>query len=107
MTKPIVSRERLASETDQLRQAVNAHRAQKPAAAPLQSTKPAKRRPPPAERPTSIDGYPFNDSPPAAIPDFRTMETAQIVVRARQRKVGAQLPAKPFGPPELRKRSRQ
>jgi hypothetical protein len=32
------------------------------------------------------------------------METAQIVTRARQRKVGAPLPSRPMGEPQLIKR---
>jgi hypothetical protein len=89
-----------------LREAVDAYRSQKGTEQP-QAPKPAKRRLPPAERPTEVPGFPLNEPrPDQEIPDFHTMQTAQIVARARQRKVGAQLPAKPIGEPQLRKRSR-
>jgi hypothetical protein len=101
MTKPIVPREQLASEADRLREAVNAYRAQKPAAEPPQSAKPQRRRRAPADRPTPIDGYPFNDSSPAEIPDYGTMARVQAIKR-RQRKIGAQLPI--AGEPQLIKK---
>jgi hypothetical protein len=94
MTKPVVPRERLASETDLLREAVNAYRAQKPATEPPQSPKPPKRRPSPAAALSIIPGWPLNPNPPAEVPDFLTMGTA---AKHRQRKIGAQLPTSRWG----------
>jgi hypothetical protein len=97
--------ERLA-EADRFRIAVNAHIAAKrgePITEPPQSPKPERRRLAPAERPTEIPGYPLNDTPPAESPDYGTMSPVQAI-KHRQRKIGAQLPTKPFGEPQLVKR---
>jgi hypothetical protein len=99
-------------EVAQLRDAVNAYRAQKPAAAPPQSltTEQCRQRhyPAPAARsiarPSELPDYPLNPNPPAEVPDFHTMQTAQIVARARQRKIAAQRPVKPIGETRLIKR---
>jgi hypothetical protein len=111
VTKPIVSRERLASETDRLRQAVNAYRAQKealpsatsqqPGAEPPQAPKPKRRSLSLAGRPTVLAGWPLNPSPPAEIPDYGTMGRVQAI-RHRQRRPGARLPI--TGEPHLIKR---
>jgi hypothetical protein len=102
MTKPIVPRDLAESEADQLREAVNAYRAERglePAPAP---TKPKRPRLSPAERPTEIPGYPLNDSPPAEIPDYGTMSRVQAIKHRQQRKIRAQLPI--TGEPQLIKR---
>jgi hypothetical protein len=101
VTKPIVSRDVAASETDRLRQAVNAYHAQKGALPSATAQQPERRRQPPAERPTEIPGFPLNDSPPAEIPDYGTMSRVQAI-KHRQRKIGAQLPI--TGEPQLIKR---
>jgi hypothetical protein len=98
---------------EQLSEAVNAYRAARGEATVTQdpersgrdvtsSTKPKSYQLPPAAGPTPIDGYPFNLSPPKEAPDYRTMQTAQIVFRARKAKGRSLLAA--IGPSELRKR---
>jgi hypothetical protein len=98
MSRPSKAAERLA-RTEALRDAVNAYRAQKPGTEPPQATKP-KRRGVPLDRPSEIPGYPVNDSPPAEAPDYGTMSRVQAITH-RQRKIGARLPIKPIGEPEL------
>jgi hypothetical protein len=104
MTKPSKA-EQYAEGVAALRDAVNAYRAakQQPGAEPPQAPKLATLRLPPAERPTPIDGFPMNDSPPAQVPDYGTMGRVQAI-RHRQRRPGAQLPNKPMGPTQLIKK---
>jgi hypothetical protein len=63
---------------------------------------PRSQRLPSAQYPTELPGWPLNPRPPAEVPDYRTIETASIVVRARKAK-GRSL-IEPIGPSELRKR---
>jgi hypothetical protein len=103
MSKPSKMAAYLA-EANRLREEVNAFIAAKrdgAATEPLQSTKPERRRSPPAARPTELPGWPLNPSPPAEIPDYGTMVQA---TKQRQRKIGAQLPSKPIGEPRLIKK---
>jgi hypothetical protein len=102
MTKPSKTAQYRA-EADRLRGAVDAYRAErglKPSPAP---TKPERRRLSPAASPTEIPGYPLNPTPPAEIPDYGNMARV-TAIKTRQRKVGAQLPSKPVGEPQLIKR---
>jgi hypothetical protein len=98
------------AEANRLREEVNAFiAAKRDGAAGVenptpQSPKPKQRRLSPASYPTELAGWPLNPSPPAEVPNFHTMQTAQIVARARRRKVGAQLPSKPIGPTQLIKK---
>jgi hypothetical protein len=89
------------AEAERFAETVKAYRAaaggDEPAPTP---TKP--RRLPTAQYPSEIPGYPLNPSPPKEIPEYRTMETAQIVVRARKAKGRGLI--EPIGPSELRKR---
>jgi hypothetical protein len=103
-----------AAEAAQFRDTVNSYRDAKLQTTPPPQSLTTKRRrqlhhPAPAaralDRPTEIPGYPLNDSPPAEAPDYRTMQTAHIVARARKAQ-GRNL-IETLGPSELRKVSRE
>ena len=97
--------------------AVDAYRAARGAAsaegAPLKPKSLALKAPmmaapsyqqPPAQYPTEIPGWPLNwDAARHEIPDYGTMARVQAI-KPRQRKLGAQMPMKPIGRSELRKR---
>jgi hypothetical protein len=106
--QPLKTAQHLA-EGKRLAEMVAAHRADRgeaSAAAVLHKqytgNKPRSRRLPTAQYPSEIPGYPLNPNAPKEIPDYRTIETAEIVVRARRAK-GRSL-MEPIGPSELRKR---
>jgi hypothetical protein len=93
--------ERLA-EANRFRDAVNAYRAAKrgePTAEPAQAIALLRRAP--VNQLTELPDWPLNRSPPAEAPDYGSMAQA---ITHRRRKVGAQLPAKPFGEPQLVKK---
>ena len=93
------------AEAERLRETVDAYRRARGSGADDVASKPERRRLPPLPRPTEIEGYPLNSTPPTEIPDYGTMARV-TVIKWRQRKLGARAPIKPVGRPELRKRSR-
>jgi hypothetical protein len=106
MSKPLKMAEYLA-EAERLREMVDAYRRARRsgAGADDDAPKPERRRLPSLPRPTEIEGYPLNSTPPTEIPDYGKMARV-TVIKWRQRKLGARAPVKPVGRPELRKRSR-
>jgi hypothetical protein len=97
------------TEGEPLADAVAAYRAAKSEASAegvLQSGEPSpdcnKRKSyklPPLDRPSEIEGYPLNPSPPKDIPEYDSMARVKAI-KARQR--GRKMD--PIGPPELIKR---
>lgn len=111
MSKPLKTAQ-YAAGAAQFRDAVNSYRDAKPqtTSEPPQPRTTERRRqlhyPAPATRsiarPTELPGWPLNPNPPAAVPDFHTMQTAHIVARARKAKDRNLVET--IGPSELRKR---
>jgi hypothetical protein len=93
------------AEAERLRETVDAYRRARGSGAADVASKPKRRRLPSLPRPTEIEGYSLNSTPPTASPDYGTMARV-TAIKWRQRKSGARAPMKPVGRPELRKRSR-
>jgi hypothetical protein len=68
---------------------------------------PTKRRSyplPPLDRPTEIEGYPLNPSPPKELPDYGNIARLKATRAAQAERRGKKSPLTPIGPSELRKR---
>lgn len=61
------------SEAERLRETVDAYRRVRGSGSADVVSKPERRRLPPLPRPTEIEGYPLNSTPPTEIPDYETM----------------------------------
>jgi hypothetical protein len=95
---------------NQLREAVNAYRAQRDEAGAqrdVEAPAPIKKKSwplPPQDQPTPIPGFPFNASPPKEAPDYGSMGRLHATRAAQAERRGKNAPMKSSGAPELRKK---